>query len=91
MQFNLDPNKQVNEVIFSRKSDSANVFHPPIKFNNDRIAKCPNQKHLGIVLDSKLNFNSHVDEKIKKSNKLIELIRSLSVNLPRNALLTIYK
>ena len=64
MQFNPDPNKQANEVIFSRKSDSANVFHPPIKFNNNNIAKCPSQNHLEIVLDSKLNFNSHVDEKI---------------------------
>ena len=62
MQFNPDPNKQANEVIFSRKSDSANVFLPPIKLNNS-IPKCPSQKHLGIVLDSKLNFNSHVDEK----------------------------
>ena len=25
-------------VIFSRKSDSANVFHPLIKFNNNSIA-----------------------------------------------------
>ena len=29
--------------------------------------------------------------KIKKCNKLIGLIRRLSVNVPRNALLTIYK
>ena len=48
-------------------------------------------KHLGIVLDSKLNFNAHVDQKIKKCNRIISLIRRLSVNLPRNALLTIYK
>ena len=55
MQFNPDPNKQANEVIFSRKSDSANVFHPPIKLNNNSIPKCPSQKHLGIVLDSKFS------------------------------------
>ena len=84
MQFNPDINKQANEVIFSRKSDSANVFHPPID-------KCPSQKHLEVVLDSKSNFHSHVDEKIKKCNKLIGLMRRLSVNLPRKALHTIYK
>ena len=55
MQFNPDPNKQANAVIFSRKSDSANDFHPSIKFNNNSIAKCPSQKYLGIVLDSKFN------------------------------------
>ena len=46
---------------------------------------------MGVVLDSNLNFNTHTDQKIKKFNKMIGLIRQLSVNRPRNALLTIYK
>ena len=91
MQFNPDPNKQANEVIFSRKTSSNNLSHPPIKFNKNGISKCPHQRHLGIVLDSKLNFNAHVDQKIKKCNRIIGLIRRLSINLPRNALLIIYK
>ena len=56
MQFNPDPNKQANEVIFSRKSISHNLSHPPIKFNERTITKCNHQKHLGIILDSNLNF-----------------------------------
>ena len=90
MQFNPDPNKQANEVIFSRKTNSNNLSHPPIKFNNN-ISKCPHQKHLEIVLDSKVNFNAHLDQKIKMCNRKTGLIRRLSINLPRNALLTIYK
>ena len=70
MQFNPDPNKQTNEVIFSRKLSSSN---------------------LGIVLDWKLKFDAHVDQKIKKCNRLIGLIRRLSISLSQNALLTIYK
>ena len=66
MQFNPDLNKQVNEVIFSRKTNSNNLSHPPIKFNNNDISKWPDQKHLGIVLDSKLNFNAEVDQKIER-------------------------
>ena len=46
---------------------------------------------MGIALNSKLDFKSHVDQNIKKCNKLIGLIRRFSVNVPRNALLTIYK
>ena len=91
MQFNPDPNKQANEVIFSRKSISHNLSHPPITSNERIITKCNRQKHLGIILDSNLNFNTHIDQKIKKCNKLIGLIRRLSVKLPRDALLTIYK
>ena len=91
MQFNPYPNKQANEVIFSRKTSSNNLAHPPTKFNNNDISKCPHQKPLRIVLDSKLNFHAHVNQKIKKCNRIIGLIRRLSINLPRNALLTIYK
>ena len=91
MQFNPDPKKQAHEVIFSRKTSSNNLSHPPIKFNKIDISECPDQKHLGIVLHSKLNFNAHVDQKIKKRNRIIGPIRRLSVTLPRNVLLTIYK
>ena len=41
MQFNPDPNKQANKVIFSRKTSSNDLSHPPIKFNNNDISKCP--------------------------------------------------
>ena len=91
IQFNPDPNKQANEVIFSRKSISHNLSHPPINFNERIITKFNHHKHLGIILDSNLNFNTHIDQKLKKCNKLIGLIKRLSVNLPQNALLTIYK
>ena len=39
----------------------------------------------------KANYNTHVAQKMKKCNKLIGLMKRLSINLPRNALLTIYK
>ena len=86
MKFNPDSNKQTNEVIFSRKTGSNNLLYPPIKFNNNEISKCPHQKHLRIVLDSKLNFNAQVYQK----TKIIGLTRWISINLPRNALITRY-
>ena len=63
MQFNPDPNKQANEIIFSRKTK--NSSHPPVAFNNNAIKKYPHHKHLSIVLASKLDFKFHVDQKIK--------------------------
>ena len=65
MKFNPDLNKQTNEVIFSRKTGSNNLLYSPIKFNNNEISKFAHQKHLRIVLDSKLNFNAHVYQKIQ--------------------------
>ena len=79
------------KLFFRLKSISHNLSQPPINFNERMITKCNHHKHLGKILDSNLNFNTHIDQKIKKCNKLIGLIKRLSVNLPRNALLTIYK
>ena len=89
MQFNPDPNRQANEVILSRKTK--NSSHPPVAFNNNVVKKYSNHKHLGLVLHSKLDFKFHVDQKIKKYDKFIGLIRRLSVSVPRNTLLAMYK
>ena len=51
----------------------------------------PSQKHLGIHLDEKLDFNVHIKEKISKANRGIGIRKKLQNKLPRNVLLTIYK
>ena len=57
MSFNPDPNKQAIEVCFSNKRDKGN--YPPLKFNSTDVQIAESQKHLGLILDSKLNFNEH--------------------------------
>ena len=89
MSFNQDPSKQAAEVTFSRKKNPL-VQHDVI-FNNSPVNSTHSQKHLGLVLDTKLTFDSHLKEKIAKSNKGIGIIKILYNNLPRNALLSIYK
>ena len=89
MSFNPDPNKQATEVLFSRKI-KPNV-HQKLYFNNLPVMQAKSQKHLGIILDEKLSFKQHLNEKIAKANKGIGLIRRLYVHLSRKSLLTIYK
>ena len=50
---------------------------------------CAAQKHL--FLDSKLNFNHHVDNDVNECNKNIGIIKRLSVSISRNILLIICK
>ena len=64
IQFNPDPNKQADKVNFSRKSNLNSFPYVFVKFSENNISKCSLQKHLGIVLDSKLNFSTHIDRKI---------------------------
>ena len=66
-------------------------MHPPIYFNNTPVVSQLSTKHLGMILDSKLNFSQHLSEKISKANKGIGLIKRLRYNLTRKHLVTIYK
>ena len=89
MLFNPDITKQAQEVIFSHKNTMLN--HPTIFFNETPVAHTSCQKHLGMHLDEKLNFNTHIKEKIAKANKGIGIICKLAHVLPRESLVTIYK
>ena len=64
---------------------------PTVLFNNVPVQRSTFQKHLGVCLDEKLNFNTDITEKIGKATKGIGVIKKLFKSLPGNALLTIYK
>ena len=89
MSFNPDPNKQATEVVFSHKRKT--VVHPALFFNQSPVAIEPLQKHLGLILDKRLNFKYHLNDKISKAMKGIGLIKRLYYYLPRKSLLTIYR
>ena len=73
------------EVIFLRKMRKG--FHPNLYFNDQSI----DHKHLVLTLDEKLSFNNCINDEINKTLKSVCLLRKLSMLLPRQSLLTIYK
>ena len=89
MEFNPDPTKQANEVLFSCKKVSP--IHPHLIFNGTVVKKVKEQKHLGLILDSGLSFKKHIDEKIIKAKKNIGIIKHLSKFLPMKTLDQMYK
>ena len=89
MNFNPDPAKQAHEVIFSHKAKE--IYHPPLVFNNTSVSQSSSQKHLGVILDSKLIFDEHLKMVYLKISKTFGLLRKLHNLLPRSALITIYK
>ena len=86
MSFNPDPNKQAQEVIFSRKLNKPN--HPSLNFDNTVVIQSTNHKHLGMILDTNLDFEEHLKNKLSKISKTIRKLQKL---LTRASLLTIYK
>ena len=89
MSFNPDPYKQAQGVIFSRKLNKPN--HPSLNFNNMVVIQSTTHKHLGMILDTKLDFQEHLKDKLSKISKTIGLLRKLQKILTRLPLLTIYK
>ena len=69
MAFNPDPNKQAVEILFSQKKKE--VYHPPLYFNSSSVISVDSHKHLDLILDTKLSFLNHVNEKIKATTKTV--------------------
>ena len=89
MEFNPDPTKQATEVLFSCKKSSPN--HPQLIFNGIAVAKVNYQKHLGLIIDSRLSFEKHLNEKIIKVKKKFGILKHLSKFLPLKTLDQMYK
>ena len=89
MLFNPDPNKPAQELLLSRKSQIQN--YSTLSLNNIQVERSTYHKHLGVILDGKLNFKEHTNSVISKVDKGISVIKTLRHTLPRKSLLTIYK
>ncbi len=89
MSFNPEATKQAVEVLFSLKTSKPN--HPDLFFNNNKVSKVNEHKHLGLTLDSKLLFVKHINEKIKLARKGIGVIKRVSKYLPVKILTQLYK
>ena len=73
MSINPDPTKQAQEVVFSRKMIKPS--HPLIKLNNLPVQNASSQKLLGLILDEKLNFESHLKENLIKALVLFKICK----------------
>ena len=62
--FNPDPNKQAVEVTFYRQKNPP--VRPAVFFNNSPVLST-SQKHLGLNLDTRLDYGKHLNEKISKA------------------------
>ena len=73
--FNPDPSKQAQGIIFSRKHQK--ISHPSIYFNNNPIESVSSQKHLRMILDTKLNFQGYIKNILPKVNKIAQVFIQL--------------
>ena len=65
-------------------------MYDSVRYSGVELVIVEHHKHLGFILDSKLNYTEHIDAKIAKANRGIGIIKRLYHYLPREALMTIY-
>ena len=65
--------------------------HPPVLFNDSTMNQAVTQKHLGQLLDAKLDFQEHLKNMENKFIKRNALLRQLQIRFPRPTLITVYK
>ena len=90
MVFNPDISKQAVEVVFTNKYKT-NVVPDQLTFNNIPVKTLPKTNHLGMILDEKLSFNSHLTEKMAKANSGLGLMKHLKKWVSHKTLEVIYK
>ena len=86
MEFNPD---KTQEIVFTQKQKQP--YHPPLLLGNCKIAVKNEHKHLGLILDSKLNFQQHIKEASSRARRGIGLIKFLRRYVSRDTLNMIYK
>ena len=89
MEFNPDPSKQANEVLFSCKK--VRPTHPDLMFNITIVSKVSEHKHLGLILESDLSIDKHLNNKMIKATKNVGILKHLSTCLPLKTLDRMYK
>ena len=73
MSINLDPSKQVPEVI-------QKIDYPALYFNHSYTKETSTQRQPTMLLVFKLNFQVHCKSVLKNVNKIVALLRSYCVN-----------
>ena len=89
MLFNPDISKQAVEIIFSNKTKTST--HDPLVFNNIPVKLVEETKHIGLILDNKLSFFSHINDKLAKAKRRLGTMKQLKKYVSYSVLENVYK
>ena len=89
MLFNPDMSKQAVEVVFSKKVVPSEFEQ--LDFNGIPSKQEEETKHLGLILYRKLNFESHLQEKLAKARQGLGVMMHLKKWVTHPVLETVYK
>ena len=85
LSFNID--KCVHMTIGNKKLDMERIY----KINGENIKEVQLEKDLGIWLDNKLTFETHITKKANKANGMIAVIKKSFSKVTKQVFLNSYK
>ena len=80
LEFNPSISKQAIEVLFSNKRSKSKL--DPLYINGFQIKQSDDTKHLGVTLDSQLDFKVHIEEKLANAGSGLGLMKELKNGYP---------
>ena len=86
-EFQSQPKQTSPRSYFRQKLKE--VLQTPLVFKYN-ATHCKSQKHLSIILDSKLTFEKHYEMILSKTNRTVGILRKLQNLLPMEALTSIF-
>ena len=75
-------------MIFSKRNKNINPIY--LNINNNVIEHVHQFNFLALHLNSKLTWNTHIEEISKKISRTIGVLKKLQLTVPKNILLNIY-
>ena len=87
--FNPHYMKLAHELVFSRKGSKTD---PLLIMKNNVSVKCVQfHKHFPVILDSKRDFNQHINTVLFQVHKIIAFLQKFQHIIPRHSFIAIYK
>ena len=83
--------KKSNFVTFGTKCRITKIHNLTISLNEEKLAKVPTYKYLGVYLDSTLNFNKHIDNNRKIFSHKLYLLSRICRYINEYTAICIYK
>ena len=78
-------------IIMNTSLSNKFAYKKDVLVNNISISPAVKTKFLGVIIDNKLNFNSHIDFLVSKCNSRLYLMRKLkTLGLDSKGLKTFY-
>jgi len=94
-QWLLKLNAQKSKVMTVNRCNNhqftSTSYHPPAGGSNHQLQMVCEEKDLGVVIDSNLQFDNHILEKVKTANRILGLIKRCFKNLDIKSFLLLYK